>query len=45
MKYSFPIGDFLDLCESKLAFLFKPALVQKLYLGLKGWVFDVFQLM
>lgn len=46
MKYSFPVGGLLYLCEceSKLAFLFKPALVQKLYFGLKWWVFDVFQL-
>lgn len=27
MKYSFPVGDILYLCESKLAFVFKPALV------------------
>lgn len=27
MKYSFPVGDILYLCESKLAFAFKPALV------------------
>lgn len=46
MKYSFPVGGLLYLwkCESKLAFLFKPALVQKLYFGLKGCFFDVFQL-
>lgn len=36
MKYSFPVGDLFYLCESKLAFLFKPAPVQKLYLSWLG---------
>lgn len=37
MKYSFPVGDlFVWVKESKLAFLFKLALVQKLYLGWLG---------
>lgn len=41
MKYSFPVGDFL-FCESKLAFLFKPALVQRPYLGPKGCFLNMF---